>query len=229
MVMMSRGISCSIEPISRTWLWWWWWWRRWWWSWYSGGWGGWEWIAHPRGQVDIAALLPVKHLGDEARLEGHHRHDQQGHREYLGGEMIIWIDLANSSYLIISKKTVLSPTWGRKVYDCALLRYLPSWSCWSSHPIARVSSSTVCKSFHHYLMNALCAQRWEGLRRWTFMNCLTAQFGEQVWISILHSMVHSMVGKAACTTVTVTSGLANDIWALHSGRKEDAYWSSFSF
>ena len=67
-------------------------------------------FAHPRGQVDIAALLPVEHLGDEAGLEGHHRHDQQGHREYLGGEMIIWIDLANSYYLIISKKTVLSPT-----------------------------------------------------------------------------------------------------------------------
>ena len=61
-------------------------------------------LTHPRGQVDIAALLPVEHLGDEAGLERHHRHDEQGHREYLDGEMIIWIDLANSYYLIISKK-----------------------------------------------------------------------------------------------------------------------------
>ena len=29
-------------------------------------------FADPGGQVDVAALLPVEHLGDEARLEGDH-------------------------------------------------------------------------------------------------------------------------------------------------------------
>ena len=29
-------------------------------------------LANPGGQVDVAALLPVKHLGDQARLEGDH-------------------------------------------------------------------------------------------------------------------------------------------------------------
>ena len=71
-------------------------------------------LADPGGQVDVAALLPVEHLGDEAGLERHHRHDQQGHREYLGGEMIIWIDLANSYYLIISKKNCLIANMRKK-------------------------------------------------------------------------------------------------------------------
>ena len=29
-------------------------------------------LAHPGGEVDVAALLPVEHLRDEARLEGDH-------------------------------------------------------------------------------------------------------------------------------------------------------------
>ena len=29
-------------------------------------------LADPGGQVDVAALLPIKHLGHEARLEGDH-------------------------------------------------------------------------------------------------------------------------------------------------------------
>ena len=40
-------------------------------------------LANPGGQVDVAALLPVEHLGDEARLEGDHWHDEESDRENL--------------------------------------------------------------------------------------------------------------------------------------------------
>ena len=46
-------------------------------------------LADPGGQVDVAALLPVEHLRDEARLEGDHRHDEERHRENLKREITL--------------------------------------------------------------------------------------------------------------------------------------------
>ena len=40
-------------------------------------------LANPGGQVDVATLLPVEHLGHEAGLEGDHGHDQESNRENL--------------------------------------------------------------------------------------------------------------------------------------------------
>ena len=41
-------------------------------------------LPHPAGQVDVAlGQGPVEHLGHEPRLEGDHRHDQQGDGQHL--------------------------------------------------------------------------------------------------------------------------------------------------